>query len=230
MNNPYEFFHLFFKMDLLFTLVEWLIYLAVFFIIAAVIIAVLPEDLARRNNLFYSLWKIGKNIHKNMEKQSKEWEKGAKLDINFNFSSFSSSIVEVLKSFEPETFSSEQELEKQLTQFLKGQGFQVERQINIGPKERIDLKVSDGFQTYYVEIKEINSKSTIDRAVGQVERYLQYISPYQLVFLALITKNVDIKDLDLIKQKGVEVVEIKTVAKKSNNNRKSKTINISIKV
>jgi len=217
-------------MDLLFTLVEWLIYLAVFFIIAAVIIAVLPEDLARRNNLFYSLWKIGKNIHKNMEKQSKEWEKGAKLDINFNFSSFSSSIVEVLKSFEPETFSSEQELEKQLTQFLKGQGFQVERQINIGPKERIDLKVSDGFQTYYVEIKEINSKSTIDRAVGQVERYLQYISPYQLVFLALITKNVDIKDLDLIKQKGVEVVEIKTVAKKSNNNRKSKTINISIKV
>ncbi|HIQ49973.1 MAG TPA: hypothetical protein EYH56_02130 [Nanoarchaeota archaeon] len=217
-------------MELLFTLVEWLIYLAVFFIIAAVIIAVLPEDLARRNNLFYSLWKIGKNIHKNMEKQSKEWEKGAKLDINFNFSSFSSSIVEVLKSFEPETFSSEQELEKQLTQFLKGQGFQVERQINIGPKERIDLKVSDGFQTYYVEIKEINSKSTIDRAVGQVERYLQYISPYQLVFLALITKNVDIKDLDLIKQKGVEVVEIKTVAKKSNNNRKSKTINISIKV
>jgi len=74
----------------------------------------------------------------------------------------------------------------------------------------------------------IYSKSAIDRAIGQVERYLQYLNPSQLIFLALITKNIDTRELDLIKQKGVEVVEIQ--AFKKQNNRKRKEININIRV
>jgi maleate cis-trans isomerase len=183
----------------------------------------LPENIKKKHWIFQFLSNIGENFIKNANKSI-----NTNLSLNFNFSSFSSSIVEVLRGFKPESFSSEQELEKQLAQYLRGQGFEVKRQVHIGERERIDLKVSDNFQDYYIEIKEINSKSAIDRAVGQIERYLRYLNPSNLIFLALITKNIDTKDLDLIRNKGVEVVEIQ--AFKKQNNRRKKEINISIKV
>ncbi|MEO2154601.1 MAG: hypothetical protein ABGW69_02225 [Nanoarchaeota archaeon] len=43
-----------------------------------------------------------------------------------------------------------------------------------------------------------------------------------------MTKNIDTKDLDLIRQKGIEVVEIQ--AFKKQNNKRKKEININIKI
>jgi len=212
--------------DIISTLLYYTLYallaLLIILIPLGVLIYFLPEKIKKKHWILEFLSNIGKNF---IEKSNQPTNQTS---LSLNFSSFSSSISDVLKSFKPESFSSEQELEKQLAQYLRGQGFQVKRQVHIGEKERIDLKVSDGFSDYYIEIKEINSKSAIDRAIGQIERYLQYLNPSQLIFLALITKNIDTRELDLIRQKGVEVVEIQ--AFKKQNHKKRKEININIRV
>jgi hypothetical protein len=209
--------------NILLSTLHYLLYFAlglfILLIFLGVIAYFLPENIRKKHWILEFLHNIGKNFIEKANQPSNQ------TNLSFNFSS---SIPEVLKSFKPEAFSSEQELEKQLAQYLKGKGFQVKRQVHIGERERVDLKVSDGLSDYFIEIKEINSKSAIDRSIGQIERYLQYLNPSQLIFLALITKNIDTSTLDLIRQKGVEVIEIQ--AFKNKNNKRKKEININIKV
>jgi len=134
--------------DILITFLYYTLYgifgLFLVLIVFGAIAYFLPEEIRKKHWVLEFLYNIGKNF---MEKSN---QPVSQTSLSLNFPSFSSSISDVLKSFKPESFSSEQELEKQLTQYLRGQGFQVKRQIHIGERERIDLKVSDGFSDYYI--------------------------------------------------------------------------------
>ncbi|MEO2154600.1 MAG: hypothetical protein ABGW69_02220 [Nanoarchaeota archaeon] len=100
-------------MDLIATLLTWIFYIILIAIIILIplglLVYFLPENTKKKHWFLQFLSNIGENFIKNANKPTN-------INLSFNFSSFGSSIVEVLKGFKPESFSSEQELEKQLAQ------------------------------------------------------------------------------------------------------------------
>ncbi len=79
-------------------------------------------------------------------------------------------IMEALNTFRPVRVRDEEDLEKQLYQYLRAKGFNVERQPQIAPGLRPDLRVDDCI----LEIKVPQARGDLQRLVGQAEDYLEH--------------------------------------------------------
>ncbi|RLG83112.1 MAG: hypothetical protein DRO40_05765 [Thermoprotei archaeon] len=81
-------------------------------------------------------------------------------------------VIQALQEFKPEPVRDEEELEKQLYQYLKARlpGIPIQRQVYLGPY-RIDLQVGP----CGVELKIPRSKTHLQRLIGQVRDYSEYL-------------------------------------------------------
>ena len=81
-------------------------------------------------------------------------------------------VIQALQEFRPEPVRDEEELEKQLYQYLKARlpGIPIQRQVYLGPY-RIDLQVGP----CGVELKIPRSKTHLQRLIGQVRDYSEYL-------------------------------------------------------
>lgn len=123
-------------------------------------------------------------------------------------------IIELLREFRPETVTSEEDLEKQLYQFLRAKlGDRVARQYQLDKagNQRIDIAI-DG--KIGIEIKIAESSSRLQRLVGQVLDYRDYLDQV----IALIYDTGAKVDLDRYTEKlsklGADVVIIQGPLKK----------------
>ena len=112
-------------------------------------------------------------------------------------------IVKLLSEFQPETVTSEEDLEKQLYQFLRAKlGDRVARQYPVG-NQRIDI-VIDG--KIGIEIKIAENSSRLQRLIGQIMDYKDHLD--NIIALILDTgATVDLEHYtDKLSQLGVKVV------------------------
>ncbi|MCE4620622.1 MAG: hypothetical protein F7C33_06340 [Desulfurococcales archaeon] len=79
-------------------------------------------------------------------------------------------LLEDLRAFQPEPVLNEEDLEKQLTQYLRAKGYQVERQVKLGRGLRADLRVGDCI----VELKIAYGRDVLQRLLGQLRDYREY--------------------------------------------------------
>ncbi|NJE84340.1 hypothetical protein E3E23_00565 [Thermococcus sp. CX2] len=112
-------------------------------------------------------------------------------------------ILDILLDFEPETVRDEEDLEKQLYQYLRARlGSQVQRQVPVGD-QKIDIVIGNGVG---IEIKIAESRSKLQRLVGQVLDYVEYFDEVIAVILD-VGANVDIDSyIKKLRRLGAEVV------------------------
>jgi hypothetical protein len=112
-------------------------------------------------------------------------------------------ILDILFDFGPETVRDEEDLEKQLYQYLKANlGSRVARQYPVGD-QKIDIAI-DG--KIGIEIKIAESRSKLQRLVGQVLDYVEYFDEVIAVILD-VGANVDIDSyVQKLRKLGAEVV------------------------
>ena len=79
-------------------------------------------------------------------------------------------LLEDLSAFQPEPVLNEEDLEKQVTQYLRAKGHQVERQVKLGRGLRADLRVNDCI----VELKIAYGRDVLQRLLGQLRDYKEY--------------------------------------------------------
>lgn len=115
-------------------------------------------------------------------------------------------ILDILEDFKPETVRDEEDLEKQLYQFLRARlGSSVRRQYQVGD-QKIDIVVGDSVG---IEIKIADSRSKLQRLVGQVLDYREYFDEVIAVILD-VGANVDLERyIQKLKELGVEVVVLR---------------------
>ncbi|WP_167712253.1 hypothetical protein, partial [Thermococcus sp. GR4] len=125
-------------------------------------------------------------------------------------------IVDILFDFEPETVRDEEDLEKQLYQYLKARlGRRVVRQYPVGD-QKIDIAI-DG--RVGIEIKIAESRSKLQRLVGQVLDYVEYFDEVIAVILD-VGANVNIDSyIKKLRQLGAEVVVLEGDIKKKGRSR-----------
>lgn len=125
-------------------------------------------------------------------------------------------IVDILFDFEPETVRDEEDLEKQLYQYLKARlGSRVTRQYPAGD-QKIDIAV-DG--RVGIEIKIAESRSKLQRLVGQVLDYVEYFDEVIAVILD-VGANVDIDSyVKKLRGLGAEVVILEGDIKRKGRSR-----------
>ncbi|AEC51596.1 hypothetical protein PNA2_0680 [Pyrococcus sp. NA2] len=125
-------------------------------------------------------------------------------------------IVDVLMDFEPETVRDEEDLEKQLYQFLRARfGSRVQRQYPIGD-QKIDV-VIDG--RIGIEVKIAESRGKLQRLVGQVLDYIEYLDEVIAVILD-VGANVNLDGYTRkLKSLGVEVVVLEGTVKRKGKSR-----------
>ncbi|NJE31169.1 hypothetical protein E3E38_08950 [Thermococcus sp. 18S1] len=88
--------------------------------------------------------------------------------------------MDLLEDFQPETVRDEEDLEKQLYQFLRARlGSSVKRQYPVGD-QKIDIAIGDSVG---IEIKIAESRSRLQRLVGQVLDYVEYFDEVIAVIL-----------------------------------------------
>lgn len=112
-------------------------------------------------------------------------------------------ILDILQDFEPETVRDEEDLEKQLYQYLRARlGSQVQRQYPVGD-QKIDIAIGNRVG---IEIKIAESRSRLQRLVGQVLDYVEYFDDVIAVILD-VGANVDIDSyIKKLRRLGAEVV------------------------
>lgn len=99
-------------------------------------------------------------------------------------------IFDILSDFRPETVRDEEDFEKQLYQFLKARlGSRVRRQVPVG-SQTIDIAIGDEVG---IEVKIAESRSKLQRLVGQVLDYTEYFDDVIAVILD-VGANVDLED------------------------------------
>ena len=125
-------------------------------------------------------------------------------------------IVDILFDFEPETVRDEEDLEKQLYQYLKARlGRRVVRQYPVGD-QKIDIAI-DG--RIGIELKIAESRSKLQRLVGQVLDYVEYFDEVIAVILD-VGANVDIDSyIKKLRQLGAEVVVLEGDIKRKGRSR-----------
>ncbi len=79
-------------------------------------------------------------------------------------------LLEDLREFMPEPINNEEDLEKQLTQYLRAKGYHVERQVRLAKRLRADLKVDDCI----VELKVAYGRDVLQRLLGQIRDYMEH--------------------------------------------------------
>ncbi|GBF08576.1 hypothetical protein apy_03010 [Aeropyrum pernix] len=79
-------------------------------------------------------------------------------------------LIDELEEFQPVHVRNEEDLEKQLYQYLKARGHMIERQPLVAPGLRPDLRVGDCI----IELKVPRGRGDLQRLLGQVEDYLRY--------------------------------------------------------
>ena len=125
-------------------------------------------------------------------------------------------IVDIFFDFEPETVRDEEDLEKQLYQYLKARlGRCVVRQYPV-EDQKIDIAI-DG--RIGIEIKIAESRSKLQRLIGQVLDYVEYFDEVIAVILDVGT-NVDIDSyIKKLRQLGAEVVVLEGNIKRKGRSR-----------
>ena len=99
-------------------------------------------------------------------------------------------IIEAVKNFRPEPIYDENDLEKQLYQYLKAKfpDLPVRRQVKLGEGLKIDLKVGP----CGIELKVPKSRSHLQRLIGQVRDYSEYLNcVIAVVFDAGVVKDLN---------------------------------------
>jgi len=81
-----------------------------------------------------------------------------------------SNLIEDIYNFTLIKIKNEEDLEKQLFQYLKAKGYNVKRQIRMRNGLRVDLFV-DGC---IIELKIVKNRSSLQRLIGQVADYRQF--------------------------------------------------------
>ncbi len=113
-------------------------------------------------------------------------------------------ILEALYRFKPIKVRDEEDLEKQLYQYLTATGFKVERQPQITPGLRPDLKIGNCI----LEIKIPRRREDLQRLLGQAEDYLEHKKC--LIVYILYTGAIPLTILERYKhkleEKGARVV------------------------
>ncbi|MFA4663348.1 hypothetical protein [Pyrococcus kukulkanii] len=112
-------------------------------------------------------------------------------------------VIDILFDFEPETVRDEEDLEKQLYQYLRARlGSHVVRQYPVGD-QKIDIAI-DG--RIGIEVKIAENRSKLQRLVGQVLDYVEYFDEVIAVILD-VGAGVDIDSyIKKLRQLGAEVV------------------------
>lgn len=112
-------------------------------------------------------------------------------------------ILDILEDFQPETVRDEEDLEKQLYQFLRARlGSNVKRQYQV-EDQKIDIAVGDSVG---IEIKIAENRSKLQRLVGQILDYVEHFDEVIAVVLD-IGANVDLERyIQKLKNLGAEVV------------------------
>lgn len=125
-------------------------------------------------------------------------------------------ILDLLEDFQPETVRDEEDLEKQLYQFLRARlGSSVKRQYPVGD-QKIDIAIEDSVG---IEIKIAESRSKLQRLVGQVLDYVEYFDEVIAVILD-VGANVDIDSyIKKLRQLGAEVVVLEGDIKRKGRSR-----------
>ena len=129
---------------------------------------------------------------------------------------FEPDVVDILFDFEPETVRDEEDLEKQLYQYLKARlGRRVVRQYPVGD-QKIDIAI-DG--RIGIEIKIAENRSKLQRLVGQVLDYVEYFDEVIAVILD-VGANVDIDSyIKKLRKLGAEVVVLEGDIKRKGRSR-----------
>ncbi|CAD5244579.1 hypothetical protein [Thermococcus camini] len=125
-------------------------------------------------------------------------------------------ILDILEDFHPETVRDEEDLEKQLYQFLRARlGSNVRRQYQVGD-QKIDIAVGDSVG---IEIKIAENRSKLQRLVGQVLDYVEHFDEVIAVILD-VGANVDIDNyIKKLRQLGTEVVVLEGNIKRKGRSR-----------
>ncbi len=125
-------------------------------------------------------------------------------------------VLDLLEDFQPETVRDEEDLEKQLYQFLRARlGSNVKRQYPVGD-QKIDIAIGDSVG---IEIKIAESRSKLQRLVGQVLDYVEYFDEVIAVILD-VGANVDIDSyIKKLRQLGAEVVVLEGDIKRKGRSR-----------
>jgi len=112
-------------------------------------------------------------------------------------------ILNILEDFQPETVRDEEDLEKQLYQYLRARlGSEVQRQVPVGD-QKVDIVIGGRIG---IEIKIAESRSKLQRLVGQVLDYVEYFDEVIAVILD-VKANVDIdRYIEKLRMLGAEVV------------------------
>jgi len=125
-------------------------------------------------------------------------------------------VLDILQDFEPETVRDEEDLEKQLYQFLKARlGSQVQRQVIVGD-QKIDVVIGDSIG---IELKIAESRSKLQRLVGQVLDYVEYFDEVIAVILD-VGASVDIDNyIKKLRMLGAEVVVLEGSIRRKGRSR-----------
>ncbi|HIH72409.1 hypothetical protein GBV73_09605 [Thermococcus sp. 101 C5] len=112
-------------------------------------------------------------------------------------------IIDILYDFEPEVVRDEEDLEKQLYQYLRARlGSQVQRQVSVGD-QKVDIVIGDRIG---IELKIAESRSKLQRLVGQVLDYVDYFDEVIAVILD-VGATVDLESyVKKLRALGAEVV------------------------
>lgn len=125
-------------------------------------------------------------------------------------------IFDLLQDFRPETVRNEEDLEKQLYQFLRARlGNKVRRQAPVGD-QKIDIAIDNEVG---IELKIAESRSKLQQLVGQVVDYMSYFDEVIAVILD-VGANVDIDDyIKKLRRLGAEVVILEGGIKRRGRSR-----------
>ncbi|WP_197704275.1 hypothetical protein [Thermococcus henrietii] len=112
-------------------------------------------------------------------------------------------VLDLLQDFQPEAVRDEEDFEKQLYQFLRARlGSRVRRQVSVG-NQKIDIAIGSEVG---IELKIAESRSKLQRLVGQVLDYVEYFDEVIAVILD-VGANVDIDNyIRKLHQLGAKVV------------------------
>ena len=127
-------------------------------------------------------------------------------------------LLQDLEEFKPEPVVNEEDLEKQLYQYLKAKGYNVKRQVGVKPRLYADLVVDD---RYIIEIKIARKQKDMQRLIGQVAQYRK-VSDCVIAFILDIGR-VDLNEFkELLEEEKAKVVIVKGRLKRKHWSQKVK--------
>ena len=118
-------------------------------------------------------------------------------------------IIKLLKEFEAESIRDEEDLEKQVYQYLVAKGLNVERQVQLPDGSRVDLRIGKCL----MEIKVARNNTVLKRLIGQIVKYRD-MGECIVAFIAVPpnkVEQIDKKLLNYLKKELRTLVVLKQV-------------------